>query len=78
MLAEEKFTTMKVFKFELTITEDDVNGDEFWEEAIEKDGTGITDLTEAIVQAIEDSNLMVSSERKIGDVIKLISYEDAK
>lgn len=69
---------MKIFKFELTITEDDVNGDEFWEDAIEKDGTGIKDLTDAIAQAIEDSNLMVSSERKPIDAIKLISYTDAK
>ena len=69
---------MKVFKFELTITEDDVNGDEFWEDSIEKDGTGIKYLTDAIAQAIEYSNLMVSSLRKPIDVIKLISYTDAK
>ena len=62
------------FKFEITITEEDVNGDEFWEEALEKDGTGIKDLTDAIVKAIEDSNLMIGSERKPRDVIKLISY----
>jgi len=67
---------MKIFKFEITITEEDVNGDEFWEEAIDKDGTGITDLTEAIVQAIEGSNLMVSSKKKPSEVIKLISYKD--
>jgi len=67
---------MKEFKFELTITEDDVMGDEFWEEAIERDGTGIADLTEAIVQAIKDSNLMVSSLREPAEAIKLISYKD--
>lgn len=69
---------MKVFKFELTITEEDVNGDEFWEDAIEKDGTGIKDLTDAIAQAIEDSNLIIGSDRKPIDVIKLISYTDTK
>ena len=69
---------MKIFKFEITITEDDVSGDEFWEQAIEKDGTGIADLTESIIQAIEDSNLMVSSERMPADVVKLISYKDTK
>ena len=67
---------MKVFKFEITITEDDVNGDEFWENALERDGTGIADLTEAIAQAIEDSNLMIGSDRNPKDVIKLISYTE--
>ncbi len=67
---------MKVFKFEITITEDDVNGDEFWENALERDGTGIAELTEAIAQAIDDSNLMINSDRKPIDVIKLKSYED--
>ena len=69
---------MKEFKFEITITEDDVAGDEFWEEAIEKDGTGISDLTESIIQAIEDSNLMVSSDRTPADVVKLVSYKESK
>lgn len=67
---------MKTFKFEITLTEDDIAGDEFWEEAIEKDGTGIADLTAAIAQAIQDSNLMVSSERTPSEVVKLISYSD--
>lgn len=67
---------MKVFKFELTITEDDVGGDEFWENAVTKDGTGIGDLTDAIARAIEESNLIVSSHRNPADLIKLISYTD--
>lgn len=67
---------MKEFKFELTITEEDVEGDEFWEQALEKDGTGIIELTETIAQAIEDSNLMVNSNRKPIEIIKLKSYKD--
>lgn len=67
---------MKTYKFEIILTEDDVNGDEFWEQAVERDGTGIADLTEAIAQAIEDSNLMISSQKKPMEVIKLISYKD--
>ena len=69
---------MKTFKFEITITENDVAGDEFWEDAIEKDGTGISDLTDALIQAIEDSNLMVSSDRSPADVVKLVSYKDVR
>lgn len=68
---------MKTFKFEIILTEDDVDGDEFWEQAVLRDGTGIKDLTEAIAQAIEDSNLMVSSVKRPIDVVKLKSYEDA-
>ena len=69
---------MKTFKFELTITENDVSGDEFWEEAVKKDGTGITDLTEAIANAIDESNLMVSSDKRPIECIKLITYTDTK
>ncbi len=67
---------MKTFKFEITLTEDDISGDEFWEEAIEKDGTGITDLTQAIIQAIRDSNIMAGSTKGASEVVKLISYSD--
>lgn len=67
---------MKEFKFEITIREEDVEGDEFWEEALKIDGTGIKGLIDAISQAIEDSNLIVSSERDPKDIIKLISYKD--
>lgn len=66
---------MKEFKFEITLRESDVEGDEFWEEAIERDGSGIIDLTEAIISAIEESNLMYRSTRTPQDVIKLISHK---
>lgn len=67
---------MKKFKFEIILTEEDVEGDEFWEDALKKDSTGITDLTEALIMAIRDSNLIISSPRKIEDMIKLVSYID--
>jgi len=67
---------MKQFKFEITLTDQDLMGDEFWEEAIERDGTGIADLLETLEQMIEDSNLIVSSDKTPKDVIKLISYTD--
>jgi len=66
---------MKRFTFELVITERDVEGDEFWEQALERDGTGIAELTEAIAQAIKDSNLMVGSDRKPIEAISLKKYE---
>jgi hypothetical protein len=69
---------MKVFKYELIITDQDVEGDEFWEQALERDGTGIADLTEAIAQAIEDSNLMVGSDKKPIEALKLKSYSESE
>jgi hypothetical protein len=69
---------MKIFKYELIITEQDVEGDEFWEQALERDGTGISELTESIAQAIEDSNLMVGSDKKPIEVLKLKSYSESE
>ena len=67
---------MKQFKFEITLTDQDLMGDEFWEDAIKRDGTGIAELQETLEQIIEDSNLIVSSDKTPKDVIKLISYTD--
>jgi hypothetical protein len=63
---------MKVYKFELTFTEDELSGDEFWEDALNQDSTGIHPLTEAIVTSIEESNLVSSAVNNV----KLISYVD--
>ena len=67
---------MKHFKFEINLNEADLDGDEFWEKAIERDGTGIAELTEALIRALEESNLMVSSPDEPKDVIKLTYYKD--
>jgi hypothetical protein len=67
---------MKQFKFEITLTEADLEDDEFWEQALGRDGTGIAELTEALAQAIEDSNLMINSENTPKEVIKLISFQE--
>lgn len=67
---------MKKFKFEIELTEADLDGDEFWEEAILRDGTGITTLLEVLVQAIEDTNIMINADRNVSTAIKLIKYSD--
>ena len=67
---------MKEFTFEITLTEADLGGDEFWEEALAHDGTGIVHLTEAIAEAIKDSNLLIGSDKNPEEVIRLISYKD--
>lgn len=67
---------MKQFKFEITLTEHDLSGDEFWEESLKKDGTGISSLTEFLEDMISESNLLVGSDKTPKDVLKLISYSD--
>lgn len=65
---------MKTYRFELLITEQDVSGDEFWEEVISEDETGITGLKEAIWQALKDSNLILSKDF---NGLKLTEYKDS-
>lgn len=67
---------MKRFTFEITLTEQDLEGDEFWENALERDGTGIADLTDALIYAIESNNLLAGSDTEAKDVIKLKKFED--
>jgi len=67
---------MKKFKFEITLDESDLDGDEFWENALEKDGTGISELTEVLERMLTDSNLIISSDKTAKDVIRLVSYAD--
>lgn len=45
---------MKHYKFQIDISESDVSGNEFWEEALAQDKTGVQPLKEAIAQANED------------------------
>jgi len=66
---------MRKFTFELLITERDVEGDEFWEHALERDGTGITELKEAIAEAINDHNIMIGSNRHPIEALTLKKYE---
>lgn len=67
---------MKKFKFEINLTSDELGGDEFWEDAIKKDGTGIADLTEFLQNMIDDSNILAGSDVEAKDVIKLINYTE--
>jgi len=67
---------MKQYKFEIIITEEDVEGDEFWEEALAEDPTGIIPLTDTLKQIIQDSNLVINSPKTIDEIVKLVSYGD--
>jgi hypothetical protein len=66
---------MKKFVFEITIDESDLEGDEFWEDALAVDGTGITELTANLEFIIKESNLILS-DKNIKDIIKLKEYKE--
>ncbi len=66
---------MKKFKFEINIEETDVEGDEFWEDALSEDGSGIKVLTYTIKELFRDSNLFISSNRSIDEIIKLTNFK---
>jgi len=66
---------MKTYKFELTITQDQLEGDEMWEGFIREDPTAIKGVTEALEDAITASNPMnISPEVPL--MFKLIEYTD--
>lgn len=67
---------MAQFKFEITLNSDDLDGDEFWEEALKEDGTGVGLLTRSLIYAIDDSLILVGGQKEGKDVIKLIEYKE--
>ena len=64
---------MKKFTFQLTITENQLEGDEFWEDAIKNHPTGIPFLLNSLKDMCSDTNLL---NEIYPDTIKLIKYED--
>ena len=67
---------MKKYKFEIIFTEEDVSGDEFWEDAIESDPTGVNPLVDYIHDLFVESNLFSGTDKKISDMIKLVEFKD--
>lgn len=68
---------MKTFKFEITITDEDVMGDEFWEQALLRDGVGLIDLRGAIAGSLVDSNLLHNhTKEEVLELVKLKEYKE--
>jgi len=68
---------MQTYIFTLTLTSDDLGGDEFFEDAIAKDGTGITDVTYALKCMMKESNFIADADADTMDsIIKLVKYTD--
>ena len=64
---------MKTYRFELFITEEDLQGDEFWEDIINQDPTGISPLRDALVSLLYEGNLI---NKDVNDFIRLVEYTD--
>lgn len=62
---------MNKFVFKITFFEEDLIGDEFWEDALKRDGTGITELLKLLQGYVSESNLLVTSDRTPQDTVKL-------
>ena len=66
---------MKTYKFEIILTEEMLEGDEFWENIIEEDSSGISGMMESMKEAIQDKFFGYPSE-KINEIVKLTEYKD--
>ena len=55
---------MKTFKFEVTLSEEDVNGDEFYEECLEQPDGGLEMIRQSVEDALVFNNLIVESNPK--------------
>lgn len=64
---------MNEFVFEIRLSNADLEGDEFWEKALERDGTGLGDLTETLQELLEESGLL-NSETDVKKVLTLKRY----
>lgn len=62
---------MRSYTFEITLTEDMLDGDEFWEGCLDEDPSGQKPLTETVKELIINSNLIYGHEDKIDKVVKL-------
>ena len=66
---------MKKYIFQITLTEEDLAGDEFWEEAIKDNRTGIGHVTDELRAMIDEYNILHGENTSV-EVLKLISYTD--
>lgn len=65
---------MNTFKFEITLTDEDLMGDEYWEQAIEEDGMGIATLTRSLADMLDDYGLIMNPDKTGIDCVRLKSY----
>jgi predicted HAD superfamily hydrolase len=69
---------MKTYKFTVTLEEWMIEGDEFWEEALDKEPTGVITLHEALKEAI-DSQFQIKynhDDVDMDSVVQLKEYQD--
>lgn len=66
---------MKKYVFEITIDEHDIAGDEFWEECIQEDYTGIVPLKRHLQEVINEHLFNASlSDEQLNEQVILKSF----
>ena len=69
---------MKTYKFEIELKEWMLEGDEFWEDALESDPTGIKPLQSTLENSLDSAfpAITYNNDIKWSDIVRLKSYED--
>jgi hypothetical protein len=67
---------MKTYKFEIIQTEEMLEGDEYWEDVLEKDPTGITPILTDIIDSLDDKFGLTVTGQNPKSIVKLIDYKD--
>lgn len=67
---------MKTYKFEVTLTEEMLEGDEFWENVIKEDNTGITPLLGIICDSISETFSIADNGYNVSDYVTLKEFKD--
>lgn len=65
---------MKKFKFEVTLSEEDLNGSEFWEECMEQEDGGAEMIRQTLQDAIEYYSLLLDSDPV--EAVRFIKMEE--
>lgn len=64
---------MKKYIFEIIIEEKDIEGDEFWEEALEEDPSGIVPLTSTLKSLVQT---IMPNVEDLSEIVKLKKYSN--
>jgi len=70
---------MKKYVFEITLTENDLNGDEMWEEIMrDTNSEGVAELTKALQESLlGEFTLLAPHDKEIAkEAVKLKSFTD--
>ena len=67
---------MKTYRFEIILTDEMLEGDEYWEDVLEEDASGIKPVLTDIIDALDDKFGLTVHGRDARSIVKLIEYKD--